>query len=287
MSNSPDAPPVASSTEFSTAAAEPSAQFRLPPTSDILTERLIEAARDCGAGPGGNRVTRADGWTRERIELFLHTLAGCGVVARAVRAVGMTTASAYRLRNSAAGRPFHHAWISAQQLARRRLSDELMARSIEGNVELIVRDGRICGENHRHDNRLAMYTLTRLDKQTASLADEESRVARIVTQEFDEYVGLVADGGGGAMEFVAARLKNDGGPSGVREPRLLERLAEYQASGRGLSEQKVADLLADGIDPPDVDANGEFRPHPIIAEVVFMGLNDGSVTPGDDRSATC
>ncbi|HEY9554542.1 MAG TPA: hypothetical protein VIR62_13195, partial [Allosphingosinicella sp.] len=41
---------------------------------------------------------------------FIETLAGCGVVADACRAVGMSVASAYAYRNRRAGRAWGMAW---------------------------------------------------------------------------------------------------------------------------------------------------------------------------------
>jgi len=49
-------------------------------------------------------------------------------------------------------------------IARERLADTLLARSIEGNVEQIYRDGELVGERHVIDNRLGLAILRRLDR---------------------------------------------------------------------------------------------------------------------------
>jgi hypothetical protein len=134
------------------------------------------------------------------------------VVTDAARAAGMTAKSAYDLRNRRAGHAFHIAWDAAELLARRRVSGEVLSRSMHGCVDVIVRDGEVWGERHRFDNRLTMAVLTRLDRKAASL-ERESRTAQVVAQDFEAFVDLVCDGGAGAAAFVAERVgAEDGGP---------------------------------------------------------------------------
>ncbi|MDB5670004.1 MAG: hypothetical protein JWO25_963 [Alphaproteobacteria bacterium] len=196
-----------------------------PYVSDRLTPALVDAASAPRVGPSG-RAVRADGWTPERIRIFLETLADCGVVTEAAAAAGMNARSAYVLRQRAEGRAFHIAWNAAQQLARRRVSDELMARAIRGSVELIVRDGEVVGERHRHDNRLALALMTRLDQQQVA-GDEENVTARLVAQEYDEFLDLVCAGGEGADAFLESRRRAEGELGRSREVGLLGRLASY------------------------------------------------------------
>ena len=108
------------------APAPPSPRRCLARVSDQLSDNLVDAALDCGRDPRPGREFRADGWTPDRIRLFLHALAECGVVADAARTAGMSLQSAYNLRKSPKGRAFSIAWSAAEQLARRRLSSELM-----------------------------------------------------------------------------------------------------------------------------------------------------------------
>ena len=99
----------------------------------------------------------------------------------------------------------------AGRAARRRVSADVLSRTIHGCVDVIVRDGKVWGERHHFDNRLTMAVLTRLDRQAASL-DAESRTARIVAGDFEEFVDLVCDGGAGAAEFSAGRqIRDDAG----------------------------------------------------------------------------
>jgi hypothetical protein len=179
--------------------------------SERLSPALVEPALDAGRDRRRGRAQRSDGWTPERIRLFLDTLAECGVVMDAARAAGMSVQSAYNLRNRPAGEAFHIAWDAAELLGRRRVSADALSRTIHGCVDVIVRDGKVWGERHHYDNRLTMAVLTRLDRKAASL-DRESRTAQVVAGNFHEFVDLVCDGGAGAAEFIAQRqVAEDGG----------------------------------------------------------------------------
>src|SRR4030095_11038981 len=138
------------------------------------------------------RAPRRDGWTPERVTLFLTALAQCGSVEHAARAAGMTKQGASALRSGAGGRAFALAWDAAvEQLAHARVADEVRSRALHGCVELIVRDGKVWGERHRFDNRLTMALLTRLDAKRDSRREEDIDT-RIVAGEFEQFVALAA-----------------------------------------------------------------------------------------------
>ena len=229
-----------------------------------------------GDGTRRERAQRHDGWTPERVRIFLDTLAACGVVADAARAAGMTVQTAYRLRNRAEGGAFNIAWIAAQLRARRRLADTVLSRALHGCVELVVRDGEVVAERHRFDNRLTMATLNRLDK-LAEAGDDESRAARFIAQEFDQFVDLVCAGGDSAAAFIAAREVADMKLSRNDTARNLARLESYRRQGDGLSEEagfsnpaRTADSNSDegqsdqpdvaNLEPPATPGNGETEP---------------------------
>ena len=176
---------------------------------------------------------RQDGWTADRIRIFLNTLAQSGIVSDAARAAGISLPSAYRLRNRADGRAFHVAWNAAVQLARRRLADDLLSRAVNGCREVVYRDGKPVSERHRHDNGLGLALLKRLDAQVEDAEKarwSEAAVARVVAEEFDQFVDIVCAGGRGAAEFIQARRPSYGQAS---EPELLERLDDYRNYGIG------------------------------------------------------
>lgn len=105
---------------------------------------------------------RHDGWTGEKMAAFCETLAETAVVAEACGAARMGISGAYaaRRRNPV----FAAAWDAALSIARERLADTLLARSMEGNVEQIYKDGELVGERHVLDNSLGLAILRRLDR---------------------------------------------------------------------------------------------------------------------------
>jgi hypothetical protein len=105
---------------------------------------------------------RHDGWTGECMAIFCETLAETAVVAEACEAAGKAISGAYALRRRSP--VFAAAWDAALTIARERLADTLLARSMEGNIEQIWRDGEIVGERHLLDNRLGLAILKRLDR---------------------------------------------------------------------------------------------------------------------------
>lgn len=135
-------------------------------------------------------VGRHDGWTPERKRSFHATLAEVGVVAEAARVAGMSARAAYNLRNR--DPLFDAGWEAALLLSRRRLADELYARSVNGCVEQIHRGGAIVGERHRYDNRLSIAVLTRLDTRLdRALARGDGPVN--VAARWDEYLDALGE----------------------------------------------------------------------------------------------
>lgn len=113
-----------------------------------------------------HRRPRADGWTIDRQRRFIQMLADTGSVREAAQAVGMSTQSAYRLRNSADGRAFATAWDIAVQAASRRLIDLAMERAVHGSDEPVFdRDGNRVGRRIRHNDRLLMFMLRALQPE--------------------------------------------------------------------------------------------------------------------------
>jgi hypothetical protein len=121
-------------------------------------ENRIDEPQSSAALP----TIRHDGWTGEKMATFCETLAETAIVAEACDAAHMGISGAYaaRRRNPV----FAAAWDAALSIARERLADTLLARSMEGNVEQIWRDGVIVGERHVLDNRLGLAILRRLDR---------------------------------------------------------------------------------------------------------------------------
>ena len=123
----------------------------------------------CGSDFDPVPAVRHDAFTGELMARFCEVLAETGIVTDACRAVGRhrDTAYAHRRRNPL----FAAAWAAALSHARNRLADALLARSIEGSVDYLYRDGELVGERRYIDNRLAYAMLRRLDKQAEASAE--------------------------------------------------------------------------------------------------------------------
>jgi hypothetical protein len=218
------------------------------PLDPNLVDEILASGRD--ARPGYDQ--REDGWTPERIAIFLNRLAEWGIVSDAADAAGMTRQAAYALRNSAKGRAFQLAWRAALLLARRRLADDLMSRAVNGQVDRIFRDGELWRERHRQDNRLGLALLTRLDRIAAG-ADLDP-AATMVADEFEQFVAIAADGGRDAADFVRHRSSVG---LGRREAEALERSENYLRYGGGHPREiHVSDIAADwqeGLSPEQIE----------------------------------
>lgn len=156
---------------------------------------------------------RIAGWSAEKQVTFLQALAEGLTVDQACRIVGLTRQSAYAFRLSARGAQFAIGWQAAMLRSRDVLADALMERALHGTVETITRPDGTEIERHRHDNRLGMALLNRLDRLADRAARETSHAAaRLVAQEFDQYLDLIARDGGPARAglFLAGRIEPAG-----------------------------------------------------------------------------
>lgn len=119
---------------------------------------------------------RHDGWSGDKMAKFCEVLAETAVVAEACDQAGMGASGAYALRRR--NPVFAAAWDAALTIARERLADTLLARSMEGNIEQIWRDGELVGERHLLDNRLGLAILRRLDRLAETGATVSTRGER-------------------------------------------------------------------------------------------------------------
>lgn len=136
---------------------------------------------------------RADGWSPARQRLFLETLAATGIIRSACDAAQISTRAAYALRIRRDGAAFRLGWDAAILIARARLADELLARALTGHEEVIRKDAD-AGEitRHRHDNRLAMSMLSRLDRMADNPPEgSDAALARVVAQDFAAYLDML------------------------------------------------------------------------------------------------
>jgi hypothetical protein len=155
---------------------------------------------------------RRDGWTPFARRLFLEVMAETGRVSRACEYAGLSVSSAYALRHRDAA--FASGWDAACELARAPLADALYERALDGTTETITRNGEVIAERHRHDSRLSIAVLHRLDKRCDLARERGGRHVRLV-ERWDEWLSLV---GKGADEDARALLEDS--PPHLQLPQL-------------------------------------------------------------------
>ncbi len=106
---------------------------------------------------------RADGWLPERQIEFIEALAECGCVRDACKRVGLSEASARRLKNRPDAMAFRHAWKVALAHATTRLSEAAFSRALHGVRRPVFYKGELIGERVYYDERLTQFLLRHLD----------------------------------------------------------------------------------------------------------------------------
>jgi len=94
--------------------------------------------------------------------LFVATLANTGSVAEAARTAGITTRSAYRLRNDPRGAAFARAWEAALMTAASRLTAVAFDRAITGSPRRLWRDGELVATQTVPSDQMLMFLLRHL-----------------------------------------------------------------------------------------------------------------------------
>ncbi|KTF67335.1 hypothetical protein ACNFJ7_09490 [Sphingomonas sp. HT-1] len=198
-------------------------------------------------GPLPTRAPRHDGWTPVKQRKFLEMLAEGHTITNICHALGMSVTAAYALRRSARGAAFALGWQAALLLAREHLADKLLERAVHGSVETITRPDGSCITRQRHDNRLAMHMLTRLDR----LSERESgpadhAAARLVAGEFEPFLDLVEQEGGAARAglFLARRLGAEGVDGAADDLAPVRLLARADAWLRTRADPAAGDAVA-------------------------------------------
>ena len=106
---------------------------------------------------------RLTGWTADRQRAFIDMLSLTGSVGEASAVAGVSSRSAYRLRNRAGAESFAAAWDAAQQLSATRLAALAFDRAINGRVERFYKDGELVMERRLPSDRLLTWLLAHLD----------------------------------------------------------------------------------------------------------------------------
>lgn len=102
---------------------------------------------------------RHDGFTPEKIAIFIRTLRATGSVTDAARAAGITRKTAYDLYHRADAGYFRAAWDESLRGPNIVMTSTAYDRAINGVEEAVWYKGEFRGWRVRHDNRLLMFLL--------------------------------------------------------------------------------------------------------------------------------
>jgi hypothetical protein len=183
------------------------------------------------------RRLRHDGWTPDKQRAFLERFAECGVITEACQAAGMSARAAYNLRDR--DPLFAAGWDAACLKARPRLADEAFARSMTGVVERIYKDGQVVAERHRHDNRLTMAVLARLDSRLDK-ARAEGAPHLDFAARWEEFLDALGEDRRADVAALFDRRENaDVESAKQRELRELHQDEEAQVAGKTEEKHKA------------------------------------------------
>jgi hypothetical protein len=107
------------------------------------------------------------GWTVDKQFAFLRHLAAFGSVAAAARSVGMSEASAWRLRARPRSDSFCRAWDIALQAAGAHLFGVALDRALNGSTRQYWKDGELVAEQVAPSDKLLMWAVDRLRPRNA------------------------------------------------------------------------------------------------------------------------
>jgi hypothetical protein len=127
---------------------------------------------------------RRDGWTPDKQWRFVEALAHTASITHAVRAVGMSARSAYRLRDHPDGAAFRAAWDAALDQAWGLIEVTALDRAVNGEREVIEHDGGLVVERRRPCSpQLLMHLLGMRERaQTAARAERVAAHKRAVAE---------------------------------------------------------------------------------------------------------
>lgn len=195
--------------------------------------------------PAASRPQRLDGWTPERRRAFLEAIAEGHSVGSACKLVGLSSASAYALRHRVDGAEFALGWQAAMLVARAHVADTLLARALDGQVDTYRKADGTQVTRHRHDNRLAMQLLARLDRYAeANTGTAADHAARTVAQDFHAFLDGIErdDGPARAALFLVTRDTLAEAPD-LAAIAALSRADHYLRTGAGTARDlDIADL---------------------------------------------
>lgn len=143
------------------------------------------------SAPTRNRLA---GWTADRQRTFIDMLSLTGSIGEATAAAGVSSRSAYRLRNRAGAHGFAQAWEHAQRASVVRLIAMAFDRAINGRVERFYKDGELVMERRLPSDRLLTWLLAHLDPRQFGSILHQAQLGTVDprTLAIDALPGLVA-----------------------------------------------------------------------------------------------
>jgi hypothetical protein len=112
-----------------------------------------------GFKPVPHKAARHNSIVPTRQRAFIASLAECGIVSQAARAIGASMEALYKLRQKPGAEEFRAAWDAAIDRGVMRLEDTALARAIEGEERMIVSGGKCLGYETRFNDALVMFFL--------------------------------------------------------------------------------------------------------------------------------
>ena len=138
---------------------------------------------------------RHDGWTPDKQWAFVEALARTASVTQAVKAVGMSPKSAYRLRNHPEATEFRAAWDAALQQAWGLIDATALDRVINGERETIERNGYLVAERHKPcSDRVLIHMLGVRERAQVAARAERAAAHKLALAEA-QLAALLAGGG--------------------------------------------------------------------------------------------
>ncbi len=224
-------------------------------------------------------------FTKPRQVGFLRRLADCGQIRAAAKASAVSHQTVYRLRRACP--TFRAACHAALLIARELAEDALATRAMNGTEEEVFYHGEVVAVRRRHDSRLLLAHLARLDRMA-----EREEVAAMVG-EFDALMDAMALGDEAGEEAAMARAmeaeqeaKQAGADAGL-EPRAEppEDLPSGPCNMRSMSQDEdgLKEELAALSGPCGEEPGGPTLEQRLTA--MEQAWPKGAVTPGPTPSS--
>ena len=206
---------------------------------------------------------------RQRQVRFLEALSVGGNVRTACRAASVAPATAYRWRRAC--RHFARGWEAALVVARAQVEEVLADRALNGVSEEIWHRGELVGERRRHDTRLLLAHLARLDARAADM-----NIADAAAQFDDALEHFARDGTLGVPEREADTGEALAAPASAPENPwddeslpLVERAMLYL-------DAMAPDAGAQEADAPAASHRGADRPADFAADFMAHDTADNA-----------